>query len=115
MTKTKESRGGKKMFVLSSSLRIPDPYLLHCPRPLSPWGPPDFLSTCPGAGWLDWLELSQVSSSCEEREMTQCQCDHRKLLWTPGWRRRDHKALDKPAREGDRTGRGTTFAGFEFL
>ena len=28
MTKTKECRGGKRMFVLSSSLRIPDPSLL---------------------------------------------------------------------------------------
>ena len=34
----------KKKFVLSSSLRIPDSYLLlESPRPLSP---PDFLSTC---------------------------------------------------------------------
>ena len=39
----------KKKFVLSSSLRIPDPYLLlENPRPLCPRGPLDFLSTCPG-------------------------------------------------------------------
>ena len=37
------------MYVLSSSLRIPEPYLLlENSRPLSPWGPPDFLSTCLG-------------------------------------------------------------------
>ena len=40
VTKTKECRGEKKKFVLSSSLRTPDPYLLESPRPLSPsWGP----------------------------------------------------------------------------
>ena len=34
------------MFALSSSLRIPDPYLLlENPRSLSIKGPPDFLST----------------------------------------------------------------------
>ena len=40
VTKTKECRE-KKMFVLSSSLRIPEPYLrFESPRPLSPpWGP----------------------------------------------------------------------------
>ena len=39
---------GKKVFVLSSSLRIPDPYLLFkSPRsPFSSSGIPDFLSTC---------------------------------------------------------------------
>ena len=36
------------MFVLSS-WRIPDPYLLlENPKPLSPQGPPSFLSTCLG-------------------------------------------------------------------
>ena len=44
------------MFVLSSSLRIPEPYLLlENPRPLSPQGPPDFLSTCLG---IDSLKIS---------------------------------------------------------
>ena len=48
MTKAKECRE-KKTFVFSSSLRIPDPYLLlESPRPLSPQGPPDFLSICLG-------------------------------------------------------------------
>ena len=51
VTNTKECRAKKKkkMFVLSSSLRIPDPYLLlENLRPLSPSGTPDFLSTCLG-------------------------------------------------------------------
>ena len=35
----KEKKKQKQMFVLFSSLRIPDPYLLFkSPRPLSPWG-----------------------------------------------------------------------------
>ena len=43
-------------FILSSSLRIPDPYLLKNPKPLSPpQGPPDFLSTCLGIDSLKWL------------------------------------------------------------
>ena len=58
------------MFVLSSSLRIPDPFLLlESPRPLSPppRGPLDFLSTCLG---IDALTLSHhgggglVTKSC---------------------------------------------------
>ena len=37
VTETKECREKKKMFVLSSSLRISDPYLhFESPRPLSP-------------------------------------------------------------------------------
>ena len=37
------------MYVLSSSLRIPEPYLLlENSRPLSPWGPLEFSSTCLG-------------------------------------------------------------------
>ena len=44
-----EQKKKKKMFVLSSSLRIPDPYLLlENPRDFSPQGPPDFLSTSLG-------------------------------------------------------------------
>ena len=40
---------GRKKFVLFSSLRIPDPYLLFkSPRPLSPPQGPGFLSTCLG-------------------------------------------------------------------
>ena len=41
VTKTKECRGKKKTFVLSSSLRFPDPYLLFkSPRAFfPPWGP----------------------------------------------------------------------------
>ena len=46
MTKTKEGIG-KKIFVLSSSLRIPDPISFWEPQtPLSSLGTPDFLSTC---------------------------------------------------------------------
>ena len=64
------------MFVLSSSLRIPDPIssrapdpsLLGTPSPLSPRDP--YTSYQPAQGQMDWLELSQVSSSCEERETT---------------------------------------------
>ena len=49
------------MFVLSSSLRIPDLYLLlENPRPLSPWGLPNFLSTCLG---IDSLSISSVHPS----------------------------------------------------
>ena len=44
------------MFFLSSSLRIPDPYLLlEIPRPLSPRGRLDFLSTCLGIDSLTCL------------------------------------------------------------
>ena len=48
VTKTKECRE-KKMFVLSSSLRIPDPYLhFESPRPLSPpLGDPGLLINLP--------------------------------------------------------------------
>ena len=44
----------KKKFVLSSSLRIPDPYLyFKSPQTfLSSLGTPDFLSTCLGIGSL---------------------------------------------------------------
>ena len=50
------------MFVLSISLRIPEPYLLfENPRPLSPWGLPDFLSTCLGIDSLTiWPHTPQV-------------------------------------------------------
>ena len=42
------------MFVLSSSLRIPEPdLLLENPRPLSPCGPPDFLSA--------WLGIESLT------------------------------------------------------
>ena len=34
--------------IVLSSLRIPDLYLLENRRPLSPWGPRDFLLTCLG-------------------------------------------------------------------
>ena len=56
VTKTKECRGKKEMFVLSSFLRIPDPSLyFKSPRPLSPPQEPppqDFLSTCLGTDSL---------------------------------------------------------------
>ena len=47
---TKECRGKKKMFVISSSLRIPDHHLcFKRPRPLSPpRGTLELLSTCLG-------------------------------------------------------------------
>ena len=73
MTKTKECRGlkmqnkqtTKKPFDFSSSSRIPDPFLfLENPRPLSPHGPSDFLSTCLGT---DSLTLS-TSAACELHE-----------------------------------------------
>ena len=52
---------GKKVFVLSSSLRIPDPYLLFkSPRsPFSSSGIPDFLSTCL---WIDSHRRRQSTS-----------------------------------------------------
>ena len=56
VSNTKECRGGKKVFVLFSALRIPNPYLLFeiplspisSPTPPSSSGTPDFLSTCLG-------------------------------------------------------------------
>ena len=62
---TKINKRRQKMFVLSSSLRIPYPYLLlENPRPLSPWGPPDFLSTCLGTD----SQSQQTPSSNNTRE-----------------------------------------------
>ena len=54
MTKTKECRGEKK-FVLSSSLRIPDPSLLG--------EPPDILLTCLGID-SHYEALTGLESSC---------------------------------------------------
>ena len=48
---------GKKFVLFSSSA---DPSGENC-RPLSPWGPPDFLSTCLGTDCL----------SCKESDMTE--------------------------------------------
>ena len=53
----------KRTFVLASSLRTPDLYLLlENPRSLSLWGPPDFLSTCLGIDSLTKLCLTLCSS-----------------------------------------------------
>ena len=81
------------------SLGPPDPSLLGTPR---------LLINLPRGRWTDW-SWAKWAALVKRGKRPQ------KLFWTPGWRRRDHRALDKAAREGDRTGRGTTFAGFEFL
>ena len=55
-----ERKSKNKTFVLSSSLRIPDPcLLLENPKSLSPWGPLDFLSTHLG---VDSLSISHLYS-----------------------------------------------------
>ena len=73
VTKTKDCRGKKKKtFVLPSSLRIPDPYLLF-QTPLSSSGTPDFLSTCPGNDFLrlsEYLELIGIFTGERNRDGT---------------------------------------------
>ena len=53
----------KKTFVLSTSLRIPDPYLLYLERqtPLSSSGTPRFLSI--GLG-IDSLSVKEIFEEC---------------------------------------------------
>ena len=61
VTKTKECRGEKKKFVISSSLRTPDPYLLlENPRPLS-LGTPRLLINVP-RNWLSQISTSSVTT-----------------------------------------------------
>ena len=61
VTKTKESRGEKKNCPF---------FLLENSRPLSPWGPLDFLSTCLGNDPLK----SWTIKKAEHRELMALNC-----------------------------------------